>query len=97
MALKPAVCILLKSRQTGFRCRWFWYCHHVLVLEAEFERMFVLHPQQAVLKGVVVIVVLEVPGIRTAPASGSVGPAKSCFQKSVAGVTGGKPFEAGLG
>src|SRR5581483_3581995 len=68
----------------------------VLVLEAEFERVLIPDPQEALLQGVVVVVILEVPRIRPAPARGRIGSRESRFQKSVARITGRQAFEAGL-
>ena len=69
LALKPAVCRLLKFVVSRLPVSLVLVWSDVsLVLEAKFERMLVLHPQQTVLESVVVVVVLEVPGTRAAPA-----------------------------
>src|SRR5580765_3713307 len=55
-----------------------------LVLTAELERMFAPYPKQGILQRVIVVIILEVPGIQSAPSAGRVGSRKTCFEKGIA-------------
>src|SRR5262245_46554509 len=68
----------------------------VLELEADFEGVLVLYPYQAVLESIVVIVILEVSGVRSAPARRRVRSSESRLQESIARIAGGQASKSRL-